>query len=144
MTASIDGGAGGVVLRRSAAGGSPEVLMIADRYGFVSLPKGHLEPGESPEQAAVREVFEETGVNAVVKKEIGTSQYSFTGADGPVHKTVRFYLMEATGGKTRPQAGETLDVRWVPVKDLPSIKTYRDTSLLVETALEAFGEPNLT
>lgn len=134
-----DESAGGVVIRERD--GEREILVIFDRYGFVAPPKGHPEPGESLEQAAVREVFEETGIEAVVRQGLGPVRYRFPGRDGsgPVQKTVHFFLMEVTGGTLKPQPGETLDVRWVKVADLPALKTYRDTQVLIERALDASG-----
>lgn len=141
-----DESAGGVVIREQNVGqdgeqnGELEVLLIFDRYGFVAPPKGHPEPGETLEQAAVREVLEETGIETVIKQDLGSVRYRFPGRDGggPVQKTVHFFLMEATGGVIRPQPGETLDVRWVKLTDIPGLKTYRDTHLLIERAVDAF------
>ena len=138
-----DESAGGVVVRED--GGEREFLLVFDRYGFVAPPKGHPEPGESLEQAAVREVFEETGIETVVRKGLGPVRYRFPGdGGGPVQKTVHFFLMEATGGTLKPQAGETLDVRWVRLRDIPGLKTYRDTHLLIERAVDAFEEMKRT
>lgn len=139
-----DEAAGGIVVRPAPGDGSldaVEVLLIFDRYGFVAPPKGHIDPGETREQAAVREVFEETGIRASILRDIGSIRYRHPGRDGggPVQKTVYYYLMEATGGVLTPQAGETLDVRWVKVRDLPKLKTYSATGALIERALEAYA-----
>ncbi|MGE5579531.1 MAG: glycerate kinase [Bacillota bacterium] len=136
-----DEGAGGIVVRAAGdcALSEAEVLLIFDRYGFAAPPKGHIDPGETREQATVREVFEETGIRASILRDIGSIRYRHPGRDGggPVQKTVHFFLMEATGGGLTPQPGETLDARWVKVRDLPKLKTYSSTRLLVERALDA-------
>jgi glycerate kinase len=134
-----DESAGGIVVREE--GGEREVLLIADRFGFAALPKGHPEAGETLERVAVREVHEETGIQAEVLQDIGPMTYRFPGHDGrPIRKTVHYYLMKPAGGALKPQAGETLEVMWVRERDLPTMKTYRDTHVLVGRALEALDE----
>ncbi|MBT9253898.1 MAG: NUDIX domain-containing protein, partial [Brockia lithotrophica] len=61
--------AGGIVYRRGARG--PEILVIEDRFGRIAYPKGHLEAGETPEQAALREVEEETGIRGTIEGYLG-------------------------------------------------------------------------
>ncbi len=114
--------------------GRLEVLMIQDRYGFWCLPKGHMDPGETPEQAAVREMHEETGIRARIRQDLGVTRYRFPGESGPVQKTVRFYLMEPIDGELKPQAGEVLDAKWVNVQGIGGLKTYNDTRMLIERA----------
>jgi len=143
-----DEAAGGIVVRTAGDRSldSLEVLLIFDRYGFAAPPKGHIDPGETREQAAVREVFEETGIRASILKDIGCTRYRHPGRDGggPVQKTVHYFLMEATGGVLTPQPGETLGARWVKVSDLPKLKTYSSTCALIERAVEAYAEVQLT
>jgi len=82
-------GAGGVVVNRRG-----EFLLIRDRNGFWVFPKGHLEPGETPEEAAVREVWEETGIQARVIVPLGTTRYT---NDRGVIREVQWFLMEGEG-----------------------------------------------
>ena len=72
-----------------------------DRQGRLlwSLPKGHIEAGETAEQAAVREVQEETGIAGVIVAELGTIDFWFVAEGRRIHKTVRHYLMRRTGGE---------------------------------------------
>ncbi len=91
-------GAGGVVV--SAAG---EVLLIRDRNGHWVFPKGHLEPGETPEAAARREVLEETGVRAEPLAPLSPTRYT---NDRGVLREVRWFLMRGEG-PVRPEPGLT-------------------------------------
>ena len=131
--------AGGVVVRGSGA--EREILVIADRYGFVALPKGHREPGETSEEAALREVSEETGIKVEIMCSVGDTTYAFPGRDGrPVRKTVHYFLMRPAGGDLRAQPGEILEAMWVRPQDLSKMKTYRDTRLVIERALGSLDE----
>ena len=89
--------AGGLVVDRS--GPRPRAALIArhDRRGRLvwSLPKGHVEAGETPEDAAVREVEEETGIRGSVLAPLGTIDFWFVAEQRRVHKTVHHYLLAA-------------------------------------------------
>jgi glycerate kinase len=136
-TTREDLAAGGVVVRES--GGELEVLLIEDRWGMIAPPKGHPDPGESPEEAATREVFEETGVKAAIEGDLGDVKYRFFGQDGEVvKKTVRYFLMSPLGGEIKPQEGETLGAMWIRERDLSGMRAYRDTVAVVRRALKAY------
>ncbi len=95
---------GGVVIYHG------KILLLFKQYknkyeGWV-LPKGTVEPDESHEETAVREVAEETGVKARIKKYIGISQYKFTAFDEVIHKQVIWYLMQSENFYSRPQREE--------------------------------------
>ncbi|MDI9259335.1 deoxyribose-phosphate aldolase [Alicyclobacillus sendaiensis] len=96
VTMRVERAAGGVVVRQR--NGAREVLLIDDQYGKVSFPKGHLEPGESWEQAALREVQEETGVIARIAGDIGRVEYLIERGGERVRKQVRLFLMVAEDG----------------------------------------------
>ncbi|MCM8812974.1 MAG: NUDIX hydrolase [Candidatus Omnitrophica bacterium] len=94
--------AGGIVARRGAQGW--ELVLITRKNRSVwCLPKGKIEPGETPEQAALREVFEETGVTAAIAEFIEIIEYAYTDAARSryVRKQVHFFLMKAGGGDLR-------------------------------------------
>lgn len=99
---TIERAAGGVVVR--VRDGELQVLLIDDRYGRVSFPKGHLEPGESWEVAAIREVEEETGISARIIGSLGRLEYPIERAGRPIRKQVRLYLMEAVDSEIEPTA----------------------------------------
>jgi len=85
------------------------------------LPKGHIEAGETPEIAAVREVAEETGIESEIIQPLGTIDYWFTGDDRRVHKVVHHYLLEAKGGHITVENDpdqEAEVAKWIPVLSL--------------------------
>ncbi|GMA52150.1 hypothetical protein GCM10025857_35070 [Alicyclobacillus contaminans] len=88
----IERAAGGLVVRRTPAG--PEVLLIDDSYGHVTFPKGHLEPGETWELAAIREIREETGVEARILAPLGRVEYRVERDGETIRKQVRLFLLE--------------------------------------------------
>ena len=110
--------AGGVVLK----GDPPEVLVVSLRGGrVVTLPKGQVEPGERYPETAVREVREETGVEASVLAPLGRVRYYFTvhEPEGPVtvSKEVHYFLMRHLGGTPRPQLTEVENAFFLPASE---------------------------
>ncbi|MEO7981095.1 MAG: NUDIX hydrolase, partial [Sporichthyaceae bacterium] len=109
--------AGGLVVDRTED--PPRVALIGrlDRRGRLlwSLPKGHVEEGETHEDAAVREVEEETGIRGRVVAALGTIDYWFVAEDRRIHKTVHHYLLEASGGELSDDDIEVDEVAWVPL-----------------------------
>ncbi len=139
--ARSDTSAGGIVVRTNPTTKKREVLLIADRYGMIAPPKGHIEPGETYEEAAIREVREETGLDVVSRASLGAVRYRFPWDSGVTEKTVHYFLMEAVGGHLAAQPGETLDVMWVAEDALGSFNTYKDTYVAVGRAFSAY-EPS--
>jgi 8-oxo-dGTP pyrophosphatase MutT (NUDIX family) len=124
--------AGGLVLddsRQRAA-----LIGRLDRRGRLlwSLPKGHLEDGETPEDAAVREVAEETGITGEVLAPLGTIDFWFVADGRRVHKTVHHYLLRRLGGELSDADVEVEQVEWVPLDDLAQRLAYADERRLVE------------
>ena len=128
--------AGGLVVDR--ADGAPRAALIGrlDRRGRLlwSLPKGHLEAGETAEDAAVREVEEETGIRGRVLASLGTIDYWFVADDRRIHKTVHHYLLEAAGGALSDTDVEVDEVAWVPLGELRDRLAYAGERRLAETA----------
>ena len=112
--------AGGVIVRDG------RVLVVhRARHGDWSLPKGKLDEDETWEQAAVREVAEETGLRPTVESELGSTRYEVD--EGP--KEVRWFRMSAVG-EARAQ-NEVDELRWVPLEEAGALLTYeRDVELL--------------
>lgn len=105
-----------------------------------SLPKGHIEAGESAEQTAVREVAEETGIESTVLAPLGTIDYWFVADDRRVHKTVHHFLMQAHGGELSDADVEVTEVAWLPLGELPDRLAYADERKLVARATELLTE----
>jgi ADP-ribose pyrophosphatase YjhB (NUDIX family) len=130
--------AGGLVLDQS--GGTTKVALIArhDRRGRLvwSLPKGHIEPGETAEDAAVREVREETGITGRIVAPLGTIDFWFTDSGTRIHKTVHHFIMEAVGGELSDEDVEVVKVAWVPIHQVPRRLKYRDERRLMAKALD--------
>jgi len=118
--------AGGVVLRPGEEG--YEVCLVhRPRYGDWTLPKGKLEPDETFEEAALREVEEETGLRCELGAELPSTHY-VDGKGRP--KTVRYWLMEAVGGEFEPN-DEVDELRWMTAHDAVDALTYeRDRELV--------------
>lgn len=121
--------------------GPPEARCAAligrtDRRGRLlwSLPKGHIEEGESSEQTAIREVAEETGIQGVVVAELGSIDYWFVTEGRRVHKTVHHFLLRSVGGELSDADVEVTQVDWVPLSELNSRLAYADERRLAEVA----------
>lgn len=112
-----------------------------DRHGRLqwSLPKGHIEDGESAEETAVREVKEETGITAHVVSSLGTIDYWFVAERKRIHKTVHHFVLAATGGELCDEDIEVTEVAWVPLAELNDTLIYADERKLVHIALERFA-----
>lgn len=132
--------AGGLVV--DPAVGAAALIGRLDRRGRLlwSLPKGHIEEGETPEQAAVREVEEETGIIASVQAPLGSIDYWFVAEDRRVHKTVQHYLLRAQGGELSDADVEVTEVAWVPLAELDARLAYADERRLVRRATEILEE----
>jgi ADP-ribose pyrophosphatase YjhB (NUDIX family) len=134
--------AGGLVVDRTED--PPRVALIGrlDRRGRLlwSLPKGHVEAGETHEDAAVREVEEETGIKGRVLAALGTIDYWFVAEDRRIHKTVHHYLLEAAGGELSDDDVEVDEVAWVPLSELHSRLAYAGERRLAETAADLLAD----
>jgi 8-oxo-dGTP pyrophosphatase MutT (NUDIX family) len=109
-----------------------------DRRGRLlwSLPKGHIEVGETAEQTAIREVAEETGVQGDVLAALGSIDYWFVTDGRRVHKTVHHYLLRFSSGELCDDDDEVAEVAWVPIRELPSRLAYADERRLAVVADE--------
>ena len=109
-----------------------------DRRGRMlwSLPKGHIEQGETAEQTAIREVAEETGIQGKVLAALGSIDYWFVTEGRRVHKTVHHYLLRFSGGELSDEDIEVTEVAWVPLHELPARLAYADERRLAEVAGE--------
>jgi 8-oxo-dGTP pyrophosphatase MutT (NUDIX family) len=119
--------AGGVVVREGEV-----ALVHRPRYDDWTLPKGKLDPGESFEEAAVREVKEETGIRARLVRELPTTNYEVQGRQ----KIVRYWLMQVDDDSPFVVNDETDELRWVPLDEALRLLTYdRDRDVVADARL---------
>lgn len=116
--------AGGVVYRLD--GGAPLYLLIRDSYKNWGFPKGHVEEGEQPDDAALREVSEETGLaDLAMRGLIDTIDWHFRFRGTLIHKICHFYLMETVESSTSPQRTEGITAcRWLPFNEADELISY--------------------
>jgi 8-oxo-dGTP pyrophosphatase MutT (NUDIX family) len=125
--------AGGLVLDTPDSAASGALIGRLDRRGRLlwSLPKGHVERGETTEQAAVREVEEETGIRGRVVAPLGSIDFWFIADGQRVHKTVHHFLLVAEAGELSDADVEVSAVAWVPLSELPGRLAYSDEQRLI-------------
>jgi 8-oxo-dGTP pyrophosphatase MutT (NUDIX family) len=132
--------AGGVVFRRDP---DLEVALASrrTRRGDLAwgLPKGLVEPGEGPEAAALREVREETGLEARIERSLGEINYWYVWEGQRVRKKVSFYLMEATGGDVSLHDHEMEEVRWFPLGEATRTASYKSEQDVLRRAVDALA-----
>ncbi|HEX8598389.1 MAG TPA: NUDIX hydrolase [Chloroflexia bacterium] len=131
--------AGGVVYRR--VGDTYEVVAVhRNRHTDWSLPKGHIEKGETQEQAALREVKEETGLDARIVDSLGEVVYFYRRPKGLTRKVVYHFLMEYTGGEFGPPNWEVDEARWIDIDQAHTLFTYKNDLGIVRKAKERLAE----
>lgn len=119
------------------AGGTYEIVVVhRNRHTDWSLPKGHIEKDETREQAALREVKEETGLDARILDELGEVVYFYRRPRGLTRKSVYHFLMEYTGGEFGPPNWEVDVARWVSLDDAGKVLTYKNDLQIVGKAKE--------
>lgn len=124
---------GGAVI--SFRDGAAYVALIATRNGTRwGLPKGAVASGETSQQAALREVMEETGLIADIVRPLDTIEYFFRAGDALIKKTVDFYLMLFVGGTLTPQLSEVDDARWFELSDAIRHASFDSERKLLEDA----------
>jgi 8-oxo-dGTP pyrophosphatase MutT (NUDIX family) len=127
--------AGGVVVR------GEEVVVIvptrraADGSRVLALPKGHVDPGETPIEAATREVREETGIVAAPVRELGESRYWYRRDGRTIAKAVAFFLFDFVEGDIGDHDDEVEEVRWIALADAQTALSHTAEREMIELAL---------
>jgi periplasmic divalent cation tolerance protein len=135
--------AGGVVYRRQGRGVEVALIHTRGRWG---LPKGHVEPGESSEQAALREVREETGIEGRVARKLGEIRYSYREKRAgqqeqvKINKRVHFYLLRYLRGDVRDHDHEVDEARWFPIDEALRSLRFATERKMVNRAKGALTE----
>jgi 8-oxo-dGTP diphosphatase len=128
---------GGVIFRTN--NNVAEIALIAVKGGNVwCLPKGLVDKGEKPEETAIREVLEETGLKGRITNKIGEISYWYyiKEQNARCRKTVHFYLIEYLGGSTKDHDAEVDDAAWFSIDDATNKVSYKGDKEIIEKARE--------
>jgi 8-oxo-dGTP pyrophosphatase MutT (NUDIX family) len=137
--------AGGLLVRR-LRGRWVVAAIRPRRHGPAvwALPKGRIDPGERGEEAALREVAEETGARGRSLGKVGDVRYVYTWEGERIFKVVSFFLVRYERGRLGdvPEAfrHEVADVRWLPLDEAPHLLTYAGEREMARKALALLGE----
>lgn len=130
--------AGGVVVRRMR--GRPFVAVVRVRDQVLALPKGHPEPGESPAQAAQREVREEAGLETELVEKLDDIHYWYARDGERVMKIVSFFLLRYRAGSVDNHDHEVEEALWIPLEEAPDRLAYRGEREMAAIALSRTAE----
>lgn len=132
--------AGGVVVRRFNGAWQFVAITPRGRPDVTALPKGHIDGRESEQDAAVREVREETGLRVAADTRLGEVTYWFRADGVRVFKQVTFFLLLWQSGSPMPQAEEVQDASWVDLERAPEVLSYPGEREMALKAAEALAE----
>ena len=132
---STEVSAGGVVVRDGRVAVIVPTRRAATGHKVLALPKGHVDPGETPEQAAQREVREEAGVETDLVGELGEVRYWYQRNGQKIAKLVTFFLFEYRSGDVADHDDEVEVARWIPFEEAERTLTYKGEREMVRRAL---------
>jgi ADP-ribose pyrophosphatase YjhB (NUDIX family) len=135
MSTEPEFSAGGVVVRGDECVVIVPVKRSQDGKRVLALPKGHLDGDETAEQAATREVREETGVEAELVEQLGEVAYFYQRKGRRIHKRVRFFLFRYVSGSTDDHDQEIEEARWMPLAEAAEKLTYAGEREMAARAL---------
>jgi 8-oxo-dGTP pyrophosphatase MutT (NUDIX family) len=127
--------AGGVVVRGEEMVAIVPTRRAADGSVVLALPKGHVDPGETPLQAAEREVREEAGVVVEPLSELGEARYWYRRDGRTIPKSVTFYLFRYLEGDVADHDDEVQEARWMPLSQARTELTHQAERDMVDLAL---------
>lgn len=125
--------------------GDEVVVIVPTRRAFdgsrvLALPKGHIDPGETPLTAAEREVREETGIEAEPVRELGEARYWYRRDGKTIPKSVTFFLFRYLGGDTSDHDDEVEEARWIPLKEAQTELTHSAEREMIGRALASLDQ----
>jgi 8-oxo-dGTP pyrophosphatase MutT (NUDIX family) len=135
VPATSEFSAGGVVVRDRSCVVIVPRRRTADGSRVLALPKGHPDPGETPEAAALREVREEAGVRASLVEKLGDVRYFYQRGGRRIAKLVSFYLLAYEGGEPTEHDHEVEEARWMELSEAAKALTYRGEREMAARAL---------
>jgi 8-oxo-dGTP pyrophosphatase MutT (NUDIX family) len=130
--------AGGLVIRN--LGGRPHLAVVRVRDEVLALPKGHPEKGESSQDAALREVREETGLDATPVEKLGDIRYWYARDGDKVLKVVSFFRFRYRSGRLDNHDDEVEEALWIPLEEAPERLAYRSEKQIAQTALSRVAQ----
>ena len=128
--------AGGVVVRDRSCVVIVPTRRAADGSRVLALPKGHPDPGETPEAAAIREVREEAGVSSSLVEKLGDVRYFYQRAGRRIAKVVSFYLLAYEAGEPEEHDHEVEEARWMQLAEAAKALTYKGEREMAARALQ--------
>ncbi len=133
MSVKWEFSAGGIVYKKEQDGIYVLLIRVKNRWSF---PKGNIERGESKEDAALREVKEETVIEGEIVDFVGEEKYWYQLHGEKIHKFVYFYLMKYKGGEIQPQKEEINEAKFVKIDEAFKLLTYDTDRNLLKKAVE--------
>lgn len=142
----IEVSAGGLVVDLDSEPMRVAAICRRNRAGRLEwcLPKGHLEGDETPEQAAVREIAEETGIHGQVLESLGAIDYWFFADGHRIHKTVHLFLLQALSGHITTENDpdqEAIEAAWIGMDVVEDRLAFPNERKAVRLAVERLGSP---
>jgi 8-oxo-dGTP pyrophosphatase MutT (NUDIX family) len=131
--------AGGVVVRGRECVVIVPTRRTADGRRVLALPKGHVDPGETPDVTARREVREEAGVEATVREELGAVRYFYVRDGRRIAKVVTFFLLDYTAGSVDDHDHEVQEARWMALDEAVRALSHRGERDMAARALRRLG-----
>lgn len=137
--------AGGVIFRRNKKNGGVEILLIQDAKNRWTIPKGHIEEGESPRQTAEREISEETGLKQLtIINWLGKINFQYRRLASLVLMTTEIFLVRAEGDNDKIKPEDWMnDIKWFSANEALDKIEYDDISKLILVGLNKIRKENL-
>lgn len=128
--------AGGIVLKDGKVLLIKNAAMRDPKKAYWGFPKGHIQEGEKSEEAAVREIKEETGIETEIVKKLGDSRYVFTKEGQKVFKVVVYFLLRYVSGEPKPQELEVLALGWFEQKEALTMLSFKKDQEFLQKAIK--------